>query len=137
SILKEIRHMKDYIQLQEARLEEKIKVQLDIDIDDQEQEIAPLLFLPFIENAFKYTSALKGTSHLLLIKLKLKDKNISFFCQNPYNSNTIAIADRQWQQSGIGIDNTKRRLELHYSGAHKLDIIEEKGIFKILLAIAI
>lgn len=134
-IAKEIRHLRDYIQLQKARLAEKVKVHFEVDLDDQDQGIAPLLFLPFVENAFKYSSALSGAGHELSIRVRLANGKVSFYCQNPFDQNLLQTADRQWQQSGIGIQNTKSRLQMRYPGRHELDIVNQLPIFKVALYI--
>ncbi len=135
SLKKEIEHLKDYINLQEERLLDKINIDLSINIDNDEKEIAPLLLISFVENAFKYTSLLRDSSHLIKIKITLKDNAFTFYCENPYNEKAKRDIDSNWKKSGIGIANTKKRLEYLYPNNHQLHIIDDNKLFKVTLNI--
>ncbi|WP_299443790.1 histidine kinase [uncultured Aquimarina sp.] len=132
---KEITHIKDYISLQEERLSTKVKVSFLEDIHNPQKEIAPLLLIPFIENAFKYTSTLKGRKHLIKIKTILNEAQFYFYCENSYNENKISEIETNWKESGIGIKNTKKRLQLLYPKQHQLLIEENDNLFKVTLTI--
>ncbi|WP_025666322.1 sensor histidine kinase [Aquimarina megaterium] len=133
----EITHVKDYISLQEERLSTKIQADFFEDIDNPKKEIAPLLLIPFVENAFKYTSILKGKNHQIRIRAILKRDQFSFYCENPYNDNKKPEIDANWQESGIGIKNTKRRLQLLYPDRYQLQIKKENNVFKVILTISL
>ncbi|PKV51912.1 GHKL domain-containing protein [Aquimarina sp. MAR_2010_214] len=133
AIKKEIRHIKDYIHLQQERLANKVVVHFSEDIDELNQQIAPLLCIGFIENAFKYTSILKGNNHKIDINIQLKNKQFIFFCSNPFNKNAIEEIDLEWKESGVGIHNTKERLQLLYPLNHTLEIRKENSIFEVQL----
>ncbi len=135
TIDKEITHLRSYITLQEERLSKKVKVALEIDIDNDSQMIAPLLLLPFIENAFKYSSLLKGKGHFISIKISVVKSTLVFRCENSYDHSIKEDMDLEWQQSGIGISNTKMRLNILYPGKHKLDIDETNRTFNVSLTI--
>ncbi len=134
-LLKEIAHLKGYINLQEERLRDKVIVNFTVEIDDEEQEIAPLLLISFVENAFKYISLLKGKNHSLNIKISLIDQSFKFYCENPFEENNKQHTDVQWQESGIGITNTKKRLAYLYADKHVLNIENENSFFKVNLHI--
>lgn len=133
----EITHVKDYISLQEERLSTKIQADFFEDIDNPKTEIAPLLLIPFVENAFKYTSILKGKNHRIRIRAVLKRDQFSFYCENPYNENKKPEIDANWQESGIGIKNTQRRLQLLYPERYQLQIKKENNVFKVILTISL
>ncbi len=135
SLKKEITHLKDYISLQEERLSDKINIDFSVNIDNYEQDIAPLLLISFVENAFKYTSLLRGSQHLIKIKIILKDNAFTFYCENPFNENAEKDIDTNWKESGIGIANTKKRLEYLYPNNHQLHTIDGNRLFKVTLNI--
>ncbi len=135
SIQEDIVHVRDYVSLQKERLAHKIQVNFSTDIDDENQVIAPLIFLPFIENAFKYVSSIKGSQHPIRISVNLKGKKLTFECENPFSANSKNHMDVNWQESGIGIENTKKRLDYFYKENYKLDITKEGNIFKVMLQI--
>jgi len=130
----EINHLKDYVSLQQERLRDKVNAKVFLDIDDSEQKIGPLLLISFIENAFKYTSLLKGNNHLIKIKIQLKDNRFNFYCENPF----IVQEQRnllEEKAGGIGITNTKKRLSYLYPNRHSLHIDKSNDIFKVTLQI--
>jgi len=132
---KEISHLKGYINLQEERLRDKVSINFNVEIDNDEQEIAPLLLISFVENAFKYISLLKGNNHSLKIGISLKDNTFKFYCENPYNQDAKEDAEVNWQESGIGITNTKKRLAYLYPNKHILNIENENSLYKVNLHI--
>ncbi|NQX80493.1 MAG: histidine kinase [Flavobacteriaceae bacterium] len=131
SLKKEIRHLKDYISLQKERLSDKINVDFQINADNYQQDISPLLLISFVENAFKYASILRGS--IIIIKISLENGEFTFICENTFNKKKEI--DAGWKESGIGITNTKRRLEHLYPNNHQLDISKENNIFKVILNI--
>ncbi|WP_340200675.1 sensor histidine kinase [Ascidiimonas sp. W6] len=131
TIEQEIQHLKDYVHLQEERLAKKVIVNFTTSIDNETQLIAPLLYIGFVENAFKYTSILKGEQHAIDIVIKLANKKLSFFCSNPFNDTAVEGIDVDWKESGVGIKNTKERLALLYPEKHTLLISEEDALFKL------
>ncbi|MDC6364691.1 MULTISPECIES: sensor histidine kinase [Flavobacteriaceae] len=135
NIQEDIIHIRDYVSLQKERLANKIQVNFSTDIDDENQVIAPLLFLPFIENAFKYVNSIKGSQYPIYISVILKGKTLTFECENPFNSNSKNHMDKNWQESGIGIENTKKRLDYFYKDNYQLHISKEDNIFRVLLKI--
>lgn len=133
SLKKEIIHLNDYINLQQERLSDKIKVDLSVNIDNYEQEIAPLLLISFLENAFKYTSLLRNSQHLIKINISLKDKTFKFQCENPLSENVKNNMNENWKESGIGLTNTKKRLQYLYPNKHDLKINTYNSIYKVTL----
>ena len=104
-------------------------------IDNYDQEIAPLMIISFVENAFKYSSILRGTHHPILIKLHLKDSTLNFSCQNPFKKNGNLGLNPTWKKSGVGIANTQKRLEYVYPKRHALKIDDQAGVFTVTLKI--
>lgn len=128
----EIAHYKNIIKLQSLRLKDPSKVHFDIKIENETIEIAPLLFLPFIENAFKY-AVLDAPDAKIEIGLRSDGKEIEFRSSNSYYKNDQTMGSKT---GGIGLANLKRRLELLYPGKHSLIINDEdRGNFTVSLTL--
>ncbi|OJJ16766.1 hypothetical protein BKI52_33200 [marine bacterium AO1-C] len=135
AIRQEVAHLRDYISLQEERLANKVNVQFEVTIDNPDQMMAPLMLISFIENAFKYTSLLKGSNHLITISLTLEKQVFDFACSNPFRLQPTQIMDEHWQESGVGIRNTQQRLQYVYPDSHQLHIDQQEGMFWVHLQI--
>lgn len=127
----EIAFMKNYIDLMKLRLSEKVSLTTSFPVDDQTISIPPLIFIPFIENAFKHGVSYRDKS-FINIQLKVKENKIQFTCQNSINKKHEDIAD-----SGIGLENVTKRLILLFPGKHNLQINTRDNIFEVLLEIEI
>lgn len=120
---KEIEVMKDYIELEKARYGDKIDISLNIEGDIKDKYIAPLLLLPFLENAFKH-----GTSDQLekpWLSMDIAVKQFTLHCKiaNSKNNNVPLNA------SGIGIQNVRKRLQFIYPGKHDSKTTDEGDFF--------
>ena len=122
---KEIDYLKSYISLQQLRLKKQNFVKFTIEGDYKGRIISPMLFISFIENAFKH-----GTKNLdppgIIITLTVNNQNIQFECMNYFTENKNQNKDKT---EGIGLSNVKRRLELLYYNKHKLKITKENNKF--------
>lgn len=134
TLVKEISHLQDYIDLQKERLQNKVTINFSTETSDVNQHITPLLLIPFVENAFKYTSILKGNEHTISISIIEKSNTLEFKCKNPFNDNEKEEKN-EWIKSGIGISNTKKRLESLYPKKHQLIIDNNNSEFTITLII--
>ena len=110
----EIDYLTNYIELEKLRLVNKENVILLVDGDCSKCKIAPMLFIPFIENAFKHGNQKNEIS----IKISFADNKINLHCSNII-SNKTASKD---SCGGIGLTNVKRRLNLIYPNKHNLKI---------------
>ncbi|HMG13884.1 MAG TPA: histidine kinase [Saprospiraceae bacterium] len=128
---KEIEYLKNFIALQTMRSEDSLKVKFQID-EHISGNIAPLLFIPFVENAFKYHSNFDDKPNSIHIQL-YKKKDLLYFIV----TNTIDCTTRVdlTENTGIGIQNVKRRLELLYPGSYTLDILKGQQEYKISLSL--
>lgn len=134
SLRGEVAHYQNIIKLQKLRLKDPSKVEVALRLrSENEVEVAPLLFLPFIENAFKY-AVLDAPDAKIEIGLKSDGSKIEFRSSNPYRKNDPTL---QGKTGGIGLTNLKRRLELLYAEKHKLVILDENSYFSVQLTIAL
>lgn len=134
SIKKEIEFMKNFIDLEKLRLNEHLSINVKILCNNDNRKIAPLLFLPFIENAFKYTSRDPKTSFVNITILIENDEPIRMSIINTIDNNIIEQIDNK--HSGLGIKNVIKRLNLIYHNSHKLDISKRKDLYIVNLEIS-
>ncbi len=135
SIKEELNHIENYIQLQKKRLGNKVKVEFQKNLQDSSLQIAPLLLIPIIENAFKYASMLRGEEHSIDINVSERNEELILTCINPFNENTISTSDTEWTNSGIGLSNVKKRLSLQYPDSHHLEASAKENGFSVNLKI--
>lgn len=133
SLRKEIAFVKNYIDLEKSRFEDSIDIALKIEEANVENfQIAPLLFIPFVENAFKHCGG--GENDVPKIKIWFLTSNlpkIILHVENTKEPNKPINTKRR----GVGLENVKQRLELIYPGKYKLEIKEDDCLFSIKLEI--
>jgi LytS/YehU family sensor histidine kinase len=110
-------------------MEEDLLVKLDIHENVKGFSIAPLLFIAFIENAFKYVGHEDQKQDRVEISLKKEDDRLLF---RVYNTKETIIR-KPILHKGIGIVNVKRRLELLYPGKYSLDISNTEKFYEVNL----
>ena len=133
NIDKEVSYIKNYVTLQQIRMEEDLLVKLDIHENVKGFSIAPLLFIAFIENAFKYVGHQDQKQDRVEISLKKEDNGLLF---RVYNTKETIIR-KPILHKGIGIVNVKRRLELLYPGKYSLDINNTEKFYEVNLNLSI
>jgi two-component system LytT family sensor kinase len=129
SIEKELHFIKNYIDLQQSRKEESLIVRFHIADNIKSFTIAPLLFVAFIENSFKYVSNDDETENRIEISFTRVGDHLVFRTFNttePGRGNGIT-------HNGIGIANVRRRLELLYPGRHGLTINENEQTHEVIM----
>lgn len=115
----EIAFLKNYIHLMQLRLTDAVKINVDIPANLQDMPLAPMIFLPFVENAFKHGVSAMQPSYINITILQ-KDKQLQLMVSNSIMKDNSVNLDT----SGFGLVNTRRRLDLLYAGKYKLDISE-------------
>lgn len=131
---KEVEYLLNYISLQQLRTlhSDDIKIEVQLDDEDLQYRIAPMLLIPFVENAFKHGISLKEQSW---IKISLSCKNDKLYF-DVYNSiHSKKEADPEKDKSGIGLANVKQRLEMIYPEKHELIIRETASEFIVHLTV--
>ena len=131
---KEIHYIRNYISLQQVRKEEDLQVRLDIAENIKGFTIAPLLFIAFIENAFKYVSHNGEGENKVEISLCKKDDWLVF---RSFNTRDRSANGPGMDRGGIGIANVKRRLELQYPQQYELFTRKEEEFYEITLNLKI
>lgn len=121
---KEIKFIEDYIKLMRLRLSEDVQVIYEKQENLINYEVAPMLFLPFIENAFKHGISLVNPSYIYIDI----SQNETEFKVEVKNSLFKEKAQFLEESNGIGIANTKRRLDLLYPGRYTLEVFDDHSI---------
>ena len=126
----ELAYIEKYIALQKLRSANPDYVSYHVDGTVAGQMIAPMLFIPFIENAFKHGEN-KKKENAIHIRFALDEHTIDFYCENKFADGTHS----QSPYSGLGNDLIKKRLELLYPGNHRLDVSPANGTYRVHLII--
>lgn len=126
----EVDFIHNFIELQQVRLTDKVTLNFSTSGDIETLLIAPLIFIPFVENAFKYGVSTKETS-TIDITINTTGNKILFYASN----NIVASESHLMENTGIGINNVKRRLELMYPDRHTLTTIAENKTYAVKLEI--
>lgn len=126
----EIQYLTDYIQLQKHRYKHTLEVSYLISGNVENKRIAPFLILPFIENAFKYGVSPEEPSKIS-IEINTYDNQLDVYIAN----NKVDAHEGTIESFGIGIKNTKARLQMIYPENHELHINDQDNIYTVKLTL--
>ncbi len=131
-IQKEVDFINNYISLMKLRLTKQVEVNVVTNVDkNPEMPIAPLLFISFIENAFKHGVTNNQPSHIHFSIETIDANTVRCELRNSYFPKS---EEHDKSGSGIGIENTKRRLQLIYPNAHTLDYgVKDNEYYSLLI----
>ena len=128
---KEVKYLTNYVELQKIRFGEDVEIILNMKGDFNNKTIEPMLLIPFVENAFKH-----GVGYVLKpfieIDINCSANKFNFKVKNKVGPET---SEEKEPNSGIGLKNVKRRIELLYPNTHKLVINQNNGYFDSELSI--
>lgn len=127
----ELNYISNFIELQKMRLDKSVKLEFrSLEEDIPCLQIAPMLLIPFIENAFKYGVNSEQKSHIKIeIKMERNDFQLSVM------NRKVSVQRELSESSGLGIENTKHRLNLIYPSKHMLVIHDTEKEFSVSLYI--
>jgi hypothetical protein len=128
----EINYIENYIAFQQMKSEHTQNIKLTNDIKNAGIEIAPMLFIPFIENAFKYSRIEEKEDENINIRIADADGKLQFYIENSFDAGNKPI-----EGSGTGIKNVQHRLNIIYPNKHELNISEGKDKYCVDLNILI
>lgn len=132
---KELDMIRDYVEMYRYRIDpERVRLHLEISGEAREEEIAPMLLIPFVENAFKHGLQSGKDPLEITVALRVEPGQLSLIVENSA-APAGGVNDRN--QKGIGIENTRHRLELLYPGKHHLKIGREEDCFRIKLQLTL
>lgn len=133
-VQQEINFMKDFIEIEKVRWKNNLTVEYSWDIHDFDKMIPPLLFITFVENAFKHVSRSKKEKGF--VKITLKEKNNKLIL-HLINSKFADIEGEKGEISGIGLSNIKERLDILFPNNYSLDIDESATLYTTSLTLNI
>lgn len=129
----EIGIIRDYVNMYRHRVDpDRADINLEIKGDPEQLMIAPMLLIPFIENSFKHGLRDVHDKSFVDIRMHISGENLHFMVRNSRSGPDHNSVDKY---KGIGIENTRQRLELLYPGSHKLDIESSDEVHKVNLSI--
>lgn len=131
ALQKEIELIENYLALEKVRYGKRVAIQFDTNVESV-VEIAPLILLTFIENAFKHGVSQELKEAFININISLKENYIHFDISNSIAKNKAAS-----NKESIGIANVKKQLELLYLDTYTLDINERNDCFKVHLKLPV
>jgi hypothetical protein len=128
----EVNYINDYVALQKIRLGPSVQFHYEINGDTGDLKISPLILITFIENAFKYGVNPDESSDVVIqidihagtLALKVRNKKVKLGSSEPLSS-------------GVGIENTRARLDFYYSGHYNLNINDDGAYYEVRLTIAL
>ena len=124
----EVEFMRNYISLMKLRCNEMTTINVQWSIVNGQSEVAPLLFISLIENAFKHGVS-SSRSSTIDISLEQKDNSVVFTCDNT----NYPKDDADRSGSGIGLENTRRRLDLMYANRYSWQQWLENDIYHVCI----
>jgi sensor histidine kinase YesM len=127
----ELEYLVRYVELQKIRLSSNIDVQMTMEGDPKPYVIPPMILVPFIENSFKYGVS-SHENGVIRIDVKIDGGCLTLMVSNP-----VFTGREKTDTFGIGIQNTQQRLNLIYSGRHKLVISNNGKVFLVNLEISL
>lgn len=127
-LLREIEYIRNYIELQRARLGDTTRIRFEVSGEPDNKAIAPLLLITYIENAFKHGVNPDEEDCIVEVNIQVTDTWLKMFVFN----RKVSLA-QDVDSTGIGIANTGERLRLLYPGKHKLDIEEDDKTYSVTL----
>jgi two-component sensor histidine kinase len=130
SLEKEIDYIRSYIELQQIRFGTFIDFNCSINGDPKNKMIAPLILIPFIENAYKHGVNAEDNS-IIRIRIDIEEEMLSMYVMN----NKVHIHRSEELKSGLGVDNTQNRLKMLYPGKHHLEIKDDRKEYSVTLSI--
>lgn len=128
---KEVSIIKDYVALEKERYGERLDVSLNFSGDIEDKMVAPMLFQPFIENAFKHGTSEQLGKVWMSIDLSVKENQLYFKIINSWDNQAAAILEKH----GVGIENVKKRLELLYADNFQLQNGVEDDVYIVSLSL--
>jgi sensor histidine kinase YesM len=130
-LAQELNYINDYIQLQQIRLKKPLNFTFHKEIANEQIELAPLMLIVLIENAFKHGIETAEEAASLSLFLKSDQTTLYFSCENSFEEE-----DRD-KIPGIGLNNLAKRLDLLYPANHQLKLTKTKNLYKAELALTL
>jgi len=130
TLSKELEQVENYIALQKIRTSNTNFVRYEVEGNVGEQPIVPMIFLPFVENSFKFSKN-KAIEHGVQIRFEVQADSVRMVCRNRFEVETVVLQ----KSEGLGIETIRKRLELLYPKQYRLNIESSAGWFTVDLRV--
>ncbi|WP_299523268.1 sensor histidine kinase [Winogradskyella sp.] len=129
---RELQYLENYMSLEQIRLEDRTDIKFSITGEISKNKIAPMLLIVFVENAFKHLVQTDTERSSVIVNVEVIDNKLLF---SSVNSIDKKVVDKPMEsgESGIGLKNAQKRLELLYPERHKLIIDSNDGTYEVKL----
>ena len=127
--MREVQFLENYVTLMSLRYPEKVSIEKNFPLEVPEVQIPPLLFISFVENAFKHGVSYRKESFVHVVMQLEEGNRLAFRCTNSTGNSSDE------QHHGIGLENIRKRLRLLFGNDYTLSITEEDDKFDVLLII--
>ena len=131
SLSKEVKYIQNYLDLESLRQNKNVSINFEVIGSAGDQKIAPLMFIPFLENSFKHGLNNQISEGFVNIVLTIEGQDILFFMENSKSGSLPAQHHKR--SGGIGLVNVRRRLALQYPEKHRLEIKDNPNTYAINL----
>jgi hypothetical protein len=132
SLIKELEHLENFISISKLQIENRGLVNFNYPTISSQYQMAPLILIVFVENAFKHSAASLLENIRIDIDVQITEKGyLEFSCINSFNeqSNIDNLSN------GIGLENVQKRLQLLYPNAHTLEVQQTEQEYKVFLSL--
>jgi LytS/YehU family sensor histidine kinase len=129
---KEITFIRNYVALEKLRIEKTQYIELLFPEYTNSKTIAPMIFIPFVENCFKHGNINIDENSFIKIEIIVTNHNVTFTALNSVNQHN----NRVFKDTGIGIENVKNRLNFIYNGKYELKTELKNSVFSVNLVIS-
>ncbi len=131
TVEKEMQLIQNYIDLESLRYGDRLQLEFEKEIDSSQTQIAPLILISIVENAFKHGASGTIAKTVIKIKVKVQDQRLSFEVFN--TKSKLAQKDETNYKDGIGLKNTIKQLELTYPNQFQIQLNEEDTSYTVKL----
>jgi LytS/YehU family sensor histidine kinase len=130
---KEVNYLRNYLDLERLRQNDDIEINFLVEGQVGDQQVAPLLFIPFLENSFKHGLNTQLKNGFVNILLQVNKQQVDFQIENS-KGQTVPRPDNR-PSGGIGLVNVRRRLDLIYPDRYELKVSNNPNTFSVHLTV--
>ena len=124
----EVKYIESYLDLEHIRFRDRLRVSFSKEITNDAQ-VPPMLFMAFVENAFKHGGVVNGFLEVV-IEMNANKERLEFSCKN-----TLSTTNESIENHGLGLQNTRKRLDVLFPNAYTLQVDRDNGWYQISLEI--
>lgn len=131
---KEVNYLQNYLDLEALRQGKNVEIGFEVNGRISDQKIAPLMFIPFLENSFKHGLSHQINKGYVRIRLNVEDHTVHLVIENS-KPESLPLPDHSRRSGGIGLVNVKRRLDLLYPGKYELRLNDAPRTYAVELSL--